>query len=205
MLRGTPGVRTARALSSAELTDLLRPWLGDKGDAPALDLPGVIAVGLTDPDMDTLSLADRLNAAAPGTQVESHGVWVGRLAVLARSLQACAGAVLLVLAGVAAAVIAVATRAGLVARREAIEIVHGLGASDSYIAGRFAGRVTTLAAIGGLAGGLAATPALLGLARLAAPFVGDRRRRPAAWARRCRRRCGCCFPACRWRPPASAS
>ena len=45
----------------------------------------------------------------------------------------------------AAAVIAVATRAGLVARREAIEIVHGLGATDGYIAARFAGRATLLA------------------------------------------------------------
>ena len=34
----------------------------------------------------------------------------------------------------AAAVVAVATRTGLVARRAAIEIVHGLGATDTYIA-----------------------------------------------------------------------
>jgi cell division transport system permease protein len=170
-LRDTPGVRTARALSSSQLAGLLRPWLGTESDVPALDLPGVIAVELADADMGTASLAGRLDEAVPGAEVESHGIWVGRLSVLARSLQACAGAALLVLAGVATAVIAVATRAGLSARREAIEIVHGLGASDGYIAGRFAGRVTALAAIGGLAGGVAATPALLELARLAAPFV----------------------------------
>ena len=172
LLRDTPWIRGARALSASELTQLLRPWLGPKGEMPALDLPGVIAVELADPDHDTAFLASRLDAVAPGTKVESHEIWVGRLAVLARSLQACAGAVLLVLAGVATAVVAVATRAGLAARREAIEIVHGLGASDGYIAARFAGRVTTLAAMGGLAGGLAAAPALLAFARLAAPFVG---------------------------------
>ncbi len=74
----------------------------------------------------------------PGTIVESHGVWMQRLTILARSLQACAGAAVLVVALVAAAVIAVATRAGLAARRDAIEIVHGLGATDGYIAARFA-------------------------------------------------------------------
>jgi cell division transport system permease protein len=68
-------------------------------------------------------------------------------------------------------VIAVATRAGLAARREAIEIVHGLGATDGYIAARFAGRATMLAAIGALAGALAALPVLLGLAELSAPFA----------------------------------
>ena len=172
LLRQTPWVRTARALSPPELADLLRPWLGPKGEASALDLPGVVAVRLADPDTDTTALAARLAAAAPGTELESHEVWAGRLAVLARSLQACAGAALLVLAAVAVAVVAVATRAGLAARREAIEIVHGLGASDGYIAGQFAARVGALAAIGGLAGGLAAAPALLALARLAAPFAG---------------------------------
>jgi cell division transport system permease protein len=73
----------------------------------------------------------------------------------------------------------VATRTGLVARREAIEIVHGLGATDSYIAGRFARRASSLAAIGGAVGAFAALPVLLGLATLAAPFLaGD----PAAAA-----------------------
>ena len=67
--------------------------------------------------------------------------------------------------------IAVATRGGLAARRDAIEIVHGLGATDSYIAGRFAGRAALLAAIGGAVGGGLALPMLLGLAQLAAPFT----------------------------------
>jgi cell division transport system permease protein len=92
--------------------------------------------------------------------------------VLARSLQACAGLALLLVAAVAAAVIAVATRAGLVARREAIEIVHGLGATDGYIASRFAGRATLLAAMGGVAGAVLALPVLLALASMAAPFAG---------------------------------
>jgi cell division transport system permease protein len=69
-------------------------------------------------------------------------------------------------------VIAVAARTGLVARREAIEIVHGLGATDGYIAGRFARRAAALAAVGGGIGAAAALPVLLGLASLAAPFVG---------------------------------
>jgi cell division transport system permease protein len=79
---------------------------------------------------------------------------------------------LLLVAAVAAAVIAVATRAGLAARREAIEIVHGLGATDGYIAARFAGRATLLAATGGTAGAVIALPVLLTLAILAAPFAG---------------------------------
>ena len=172
LLQGTPGIASARALTQDQLADLLRPWIGAGSEKLAIPLPAVIAVQLTDGADQLDGLAKRLDAAAPGTLVESHDVWMRRLAVLARSLQACAGLALLLVAGIAAAVIAVATRAGLAARREAIEIVHGLGATDGYIAGRFAARATLLAAAGGLAGAVIALPILVTLASLAAPFSG---------------------------------
>jgi cell division transport system permease protein len=170
LLRGTPGISEARALDDAELAELLRPWLGAGVDRLTLPLPAVVEVRLAGAGPDMAALAARLDAAAPGTTPESHGAWVRRLAVLARSLQACAWAALALVAAVAVGVIAVATRAGLMARREAIEIVHGLGATDAYIAGRFAGRAMRLAALGAAGGSLAALPVLLALAALAAPF-----------------------------------
>ncbi len=173
LLRGFPGIAAVRVLSTAELADLLRPWLGNATQASALPLPAVVEVRLSpgeaEPEAD---LQTRLNTAAPGTFLESHGIWLQRLTTLARSLQLCAAAALLLVAGVGAAVVAVATRAGLAARRDAIEIVHGLGATDGYIAGRFAARATVLAAAGACLGALTAFPVLLGLAALAAPFTG---------------------------------
>ncbi len=171
-VRGTPGVREARALDDAELDALLRPWLGSGAGRIALPLPAVIAVRLTESGFDEAALTRRLTALAPGTLVESQGVWLRRLAVLARSLQACAALAMAVVAFVAVAVVMVATRAGLSARRDAIEIVHGLGATDGFIAGRFAQRAMRLAAAGGLAGAALALPVLLGLTGLAAPFGG---------------------------------
>ncbi|HEY0183393.1 MAG TPA: FtsX-like permease family protein [Rhodopila sp.] len=173
LLTGTPGVASAHALSDQELSDLLKPWLGAGSDRLAIPIPAVVAVRLTDTTADLGPIARRLTDAAPGTLVEDHGLWLGRLAVLARSLQACAGLAVLLVAAVAAAVIAVATRAGLSTRREAIEIVHGLGATDAYIAGRFAARATMLAAIGAALGALVALPILVTLARIAAPFAGE--------------------------------
>ena len=173
LLRGSPGIIAVRVLSTAELADLLRPWLGTATQASALPLPAVVEVrlapGQAEPDGN---LQQRLTGAAPGTFLESHGVWLQRLTTLARSLQLCAAAALLLVAGVGAAVVAVATRAGLAGRRDAIEIVHGLGATDGFIAGRFASRATLLAGSGACIGALGALPVLLGLAALAAPFTG---------------------------------
>lgn len=180
LLDGTPGVASARALSDEELGELLRPWLGSGAERLAIPLPAVVAVRLTDANVELDKLATRLDGVAPGTLVESHGVWIRRLAVLARSLQACAALALILVAAVAAAVIAVATRAGLSARREAIEIVHGLGATDGYIASRFATRATLLAATGGIVGAVLAMPVLLALGHLAAPFAGNPIAKPSA-------------------------
>lgn len=171
ILLATPGVASARPLSPAELEELLRPWLGAGIARLSLPLPAVIEVHLVGAGPDLAALDARLQQAAPGTLTESHGQWVQRLAVLARSVQACAWLALALVAAVAAAVIAIGTRAGLAARRDAIEIVHGLGATDRYIAVRFARRATVLAAAGGALGALAALPVLLALARLTAPFV----------------------------------
>jgi cell division transport system permease protein len=173
LLVGTPGVASTHALSDQELGDLLRPWLGHGAEHLAIPIPAVIAVRLTDAAIDLTPLSRRLNDIAPGTMVEDHGIWIRRLAVLVHSLQACAALALLLVAGVAAMVIAVVTRAGLSTRREAIEIVHGLGATDRYIAGRFAARATMLAATGAAAGAFVALPILLTLAQMAAPFAGE--------------------------------
>jgi cell division transport system permease protein len=172
-LRATPGIADARPLSEDELAKLLRPWLGAGADRLAVPLPAVIAVRLSDPTLDVAALSRQLGAVAPGTLSEPHETWMRRLTILARSLQACAGAILLLVAAVAVSVIAVATRAGLSSRRDAIEIVHGLGATDGYIASRFAFRATLLAVLGGAAGAVVALPVLLVLANLAAPLTGS--------------------------------
>ena len=171
ILRAQPGIVSARSMSTDDLSGLLKPWLGPAGSTLALPLPAVISVQLAAGVSVPPSLQAKLTAAAPDTDMESADVWAARLSALADSLQACAAVALLVVIAVAVAVVAVATRAGLSARRDSIEIVHGLGATDSYIAGRFARRAMRLAAAGGAGGAIAALPVLLWLAYLAAPFT----------------------------------
>ena len=173
LLRAAKSVESARMLTEDELAALLKPWLGEAAGRIALPLPGVIEVHLRTALADTAALASGAGAVAPGTLLEDDDRWTRRLALLARSLQACAGAALAAVGFVSASVIAVVTRSGLAARRDAIETVHGLGATDAYIAVRFARRATVLAGFGALIGALAALPVLAGLTRLAAPFTGQ--------------------------------
>lgn len=171
VLHAEPGIVSAHAMTTEDLTTLLKPWLGPSGSALALPLPAVISVELAAGGVVPAGLEAKLQAAAPDTAMESADIWAARLSALARSLQACAAVALLLVVAVGVAVVAVATRAGLSARRDAIEIIHGLGATDSYIAGRFARRAMRLTATGGAVGAVAALPVLLWLAYLAAPFA----------------------------------
>lgn len=186
LLRADPAVAKARVLGAGELQELLRPWLGAGDNEIALPLPAVLEVRLApaatfpdDGEAVLTTLTSKLELAAPGTLVDSHGPWLHRLGVLARSLQAVAALATAVVVGIAIAVVAVATRAGLSARRDAIGIVHGLGATDGYIAGRFARRATALAGAGAVLGAIAAVPLLAGLARLAAPFTAGPQAAPS--------------------------
>ncbi|MBB5694150.1 cell division protein FtsX [Muricoccus pecuniae] len=169
MLRGDSVVARAAEVGPERVAELLRPWIGD---APALILPGVIELRLAAAPESLPRLAERLAEAVPGAELESHGIWVARLSALARSVQGVALAVLALVVGVAVAVVAVATRAGLASRREAIDVLHDLGATDRAIAGRFARRVALLAGLGALAGAAIAVPALAALSGLAMPLFG---------------------------------
>jgi cell division transport system permease protein len=169
-LHALPEVAEARIVDATRLAGLLRPWLGEA--VGAVPLPVVLELRLATLPAAPEALAVRLGAAVPGAAVEAHGVWVARLVALARSLQGLAFAILALVAGLAAAVVAVAVRAGIAARRDAIAVLHDLGATDGDIAGRFAGRAAWLTGLGGLAGTLLALPVLALLAELAAPMLG---------------------------------
>lgn len=181
-LAAEPGVESAKTLSDEEINVLLRPWLGTDLNTLAVPVPAVIAVRVAGETSDLNVLAAKLTEKAPGTIIEDHAAWAGRLGTLTRSLQLCSGLVLLLVTLVTAAVIAVATRSGLAARRDAVLIVYQLGATDGYIAQRFATRAATLASVGGLIGGLFALPVVFTLTALAVPLAGGTAPAPTASA-----------------------
>ncbi|GAL98059.1 cell division protein FtsX [Acetobacter tropicalis NRIC 0312] len=169
-LSALPSGTQVHRLSKEELAHLLTPWLGDASNS-ALPLPAVIEVRLPAGAAAPADLEQTLNAQVPDTLVEHNAEWSTRLRALADSLLACAALALATVGGIAAMITGLATRTGLSTRRDIIEILHGLGATDSYIAGRFAGRTGGLALGGGILGTLLAIAPLVFLFRMAAPFA----------------------------------
>ena len=113
--------------------------------------------------------------------VDDHSLWlrdIRRAASLARGL---AAVVFLLIAGAAGAVVAFATRAGLAAQRQVVEVLHLTGAEDRFIASLFQAQFARVAAIAGLIGALGA--ALTGtILRLLGGSRGLTPALPVAWA-----------------------
>jgi cell division transport system permease protein len=169
-LRGLPDLADAQPLDQERLNDLLRPWLGE---VPELPLPPLIELRLNDHAADPVLLAQRIQAALPGAVVETQGLWVARLLQLAERVRQlgflAVGLVLLL----AVAMVVVVVRASLAASQNTIALLHELGATDGGIAGRYAARVALCCGLGAVLGLVLAMPALLTLANMAAPLLGQ--------------------------------
>ena len=169
-LRALPAVREAQAVDPGRMAELLRPWLGDVAGLP---LPGVIELRLADLAADPVLIGDRVAEAVPGAVTEAHGVFVARLAAVARAVSAAALAALLLVAVVGASVVVLAVRAGIAARRDSVMVLHMLGAADRDIAERFARRTAWLALLGAILGVALAGGLVWALLQLAGPMLPD--------------------------------
>lgn len=138
VLRTTPGIAHAAALSPEEQLKLVKPWLGGENVVADLPLPQLIDAEIVPgTEIDETGLAARLKQAAPDSVLDDHSHWIGRLRVLARTLVWSAYGVLLLIAVATAATVSFATRAGLEAHHEMVALLHQMGAHPGFIARAF--------------------------------------------------------------------
>lgn len=176
LLRATPGISGAEPLGRDAVARLIAPFLGNALSPEDLDLPRLIDVRLsTGAPPDLAVLQAKLAAVAPGAVIDDHRLWLGRLVLFARSVQITALVILALIGTVAVLTVMFVTRTGLLVHREAIELLHLMGARDGYIAHQFEREALRLGLVGGAAGLLLSGLALLALghAAEASAFLGD--------------------------------
>jgi len=168
LVRGFPGVARAEPLEEARTAQLLEPWLGREGLGRDVRLPRLIDVtAAPDGGLDSALLAERLAAAVPGTRLDDHEGWLKRLLGAVRVVEIAALAVIALITAAAVSTVVFTTRTGLTIHRDEIELLHLLGATDSYIARQFARQAGGSALIGALAGVALAALTAFAIARLA--------------------------------------
>ena len=153
-MRTQPGIVQVRPFTKDESAKLLEPWLGSGLSIEELPVPRVIvarvAPGTT---LDLATLRSRVTLAAPTATVDDHRAWIERM----RSMTGAtvfAGIGILALVIVATIIsVSFATRGAMAANRPIVEVLHFVGAGDTYIANRFLRHFLRLGLEGGLIGG----------------------------------------------------
>ncbi|MBK8084036.1 MAG: ABC transporter permease [Devosia sp.] len=157
LAEATPGVASARALSLEDSQKLLEPWLGQGLDISAIDIPRLVAVQLADPaEADLEKLRRDLEAGVRGASLDTHAAWRQQLNVMAGTIVASGLLVLGMIVAATVLAIIFATRGTMSSNREIVDVLHFIGASNSFIAGEFQGRFLTIGFRGGIIGGVAA-------------------------------------------------
>ncbi|MEA2754771.1 MAG: cell division transport system permease protein [Aliidongia sp.] len=173
LLRGTVGVAGATLLDRQAEAALLQPWLGGSVEIDRLPLPALIDVQRAEAvPLDLPDLSRRLAALVPGASVETHGAWVEQLLRVAKLLEIGAVVIVALIGAVAVSTVIFITRTGLMIHAPIVDLLHAMGAADSYIAGQFQRHAFRLGMRGGIIG---LVPALLGFGviRLAAEQGGS--------------------------------
>jgi len=173
ILLDTVNVSHAEVVSEDRVVALLEPWLGDKDIARELPLPQLIDVNVRqDRPLDFDTLRTRIEEAVPGATIDNHGVWLRHLVQLIRTTEIITVVVLTLIGLITAGTVVFATRTGLAIHHDAIELLHIIGARDSYVAWQFARRALLLGLKGGLIGLVFGAATLFALGQLAARLQG---------------------------------
>lgn len=162
-LSGVRGVVEAQALTREKAEALLEPWIGKDALVDDLPTPRLVTLDLDPKGPPTAETLDKaLKAASVDATVDDHSRWIADIERAANLTRLAALGVFALIAAAAAAVIAFATRAGLAARRDVIEVLHFSGAEQGFITELFQNRFATMGAMAGLLGGAGA--AIIGAA-----------------------------------------
>lgn len=149
----TPGIAHAEVLPDEQIKALLEPWLGAEVIDDSLPLPALIAVSTeSGTPLDLGALAVRLERIAPGATIDDHQQWLGNVLDLAETIETIAAMVVFAVSFCAVITVIFVTRTGLAIHRQVIDLLHLIGAQDSYIARQFQGHALRLGFVGGALG-----------------------------------------------------
>jgi cell division transport system permease protein len=157
LARAAPGIADVRAYTKDESARLVEPWLGAGLALDDLPIPRLIVVKLASgirPDF--ASLRQALAARVPTSSLDDHRRWVERMRTLAGTAVVIGVAVLTLVWGVTVLSLTFATRGTVATNRPIVEVLHYVGATNSFVSGQFLRHFLLLGFKGGAIGGGAA-------------------------------------------------
>jgi cell division transport system permease protein len=155
--RAAAGIADVRAYSKEESEKLVEPWLGAGLHLDDLPIPRLIVIKLA-PGMtpNFAALRQALANQVPTASLDDHRGWMERMRTMAGTAVVCGLAVLGLVIAVTMLSVTFATRGAMATNRPIVEVLHYVGATDSFVASQFQHHFLLLGLKGGAIGGGAA-------------------------------------------------
>jgi cell division transport system permease protein len=148
------GIAEARVYTKEESEKLLAPWLGGNLDLGSLPVPRLIRLKLG--DEAAISALRAVLDTIPNAALNDHRAFAARLAAISKTAM-LGGFVILALVLLATVLtVSFATRGAVAANRPTVEVLHFVGARNSYIANLFQRHFFRVGFKGALLGGAVA-------------------------------------------------
>jgi len=163
VIRQAAGIADVRAYTKQESAELVEPWLGSGVTLGDLPIPRIIVVKLLPGGAANFAeLRKALAAQVPGATLDDHRGWIDRMRTMAETAVAAGMVILALVIAVTVLSVSFATRGAMASNRPTIEVLHYVGATDSFVASQFQRHFLLLGLKGGAIGGGAAM-ALFGI------------------------------------------
>lgn len=172
VLSAHPDVKEATIMEESQIRELLAPWLGHDMVMDSVPVPGLISVTFNEQATpDITALEAQLKEVAPRARIETHQSWLTDVLRFTGALQFAAILLGLIIGVTTLVAVAGGVRSKLSENKEELELLHLMGASDSYIA-RQLQRHTLILSLQGGAIGVGAGIILLFIIGLIAGNIG---------------------------------
>lgn len=173
LARAAPGIAEVRPYSAAESARLLEPWLGTGLALDSLPIPRIIVLRVASSQRpDVPALRATLAARIPSASIDDHRGWIDRMRAMANTAIAGGFGILVLVLAATVLSVAFATRGAMATNRPIVEVLHFIGAKDTFIAGQFQNHFLRLGLKGGAIGGGGALIVLALAGRLGDWFLG---------------------------------
>jgi cell division transport system permease protein len=155
--RAASGIADVSAYSKEQSEKLVEPWLGAGLHLDDLPIPRMIVVKLA-PGVtpNFAALRQALANQVPTASLDDHRGWMERMRTMAGTAVICGLAVLGLVIAVTMLSVTFATRGAMATNRPIVEVLHYVGATDSFVASQFQHHFLLLGLKGGAIGGGAA-------------------------------------------------
>lgn len=164
IVKNSFGVKEASITSNEKLKELVAPWLGKTDALDNLPLPLIIEVKLNkNSAFDYELLKKKITEITPNVQIDDHKKWLEQFAGFIQVIQYGLFAIALVIISATAFIVIFACKTSLKIHRSTVNLLHRLGAVDSYIAKQFQNYAALLTFEGSFIGSGLAGATLVGL------------------------------------------